>query len=157
MPKHPHEGRRQAQVLVQPETRATAKLDREDPGFAGIVLEQPRIELVFAIEITHAALKPRLPTDAQAAQLLRVAYLAVTTNLRNVCFYVAMAVPGGVPGVVIGTVPQPIVTPQDGQRFNSVAYCASNLAGLARRDLRLRGKRKLAGQNQPHRGAGAQT
>src|ERR1700730_8900908 len=156
MPKHPHEGRRQAQVLVQPETRATAKLDREDPGFAGVVLEQPRIELVFAIEITHAALKPRLPSDAQAAQLLRVAYLTPTTNLRNVRFYVAMAVPDGVPVVVIGTVPQPIVTPQDGQRFNSVAYSASNLAGLARRGLRLRGKRKLAGQNHPYRGTDAQ-
>src|SRR5258708_13855835 len=149
-------GRRQAQVLVQPETRATAKLDREDPGFAGVVLEQPRIELVFAIEITHAALKPRLPTDAQAAQLLRVAYLAVTTNLRNVCFYVAMAVPVGVPRVRLSTVPPPIVTPQDGQRFNSAAYSASNLAGLARRYLSLREKRKLAGQNQPDRGTGAQ-
>src|SRR5260370_8062591 len=111
MRKPPHEARRQAQVLVQPERRATAKPDREDPGFAGVVLEQPRIELVFAIEITHAALKPRLPTDAQAAQLPRVAYLAVTTNLRNVCIYVAMAVPHGVPGVLLGTVPRPLPAP----------------------------------------------
>jgi len=58
---------------------------------------------------------------------------------------------------VIGTVPQPIVTPQDGQRFNSVAYCVSDLADLARRYLRLRGKWKLAGQKKPYRGTRAQT
>src|ERR1700730_531027 len=152
MPVHSHDGRRQAEAVVQPETRAAAKLDREGPGFPAGVLAQARIEVGLEIDIPHAALKPRLPPDAQIAQRLRVANFAGTAEFRNAYVEVAIAASGR----VIRAIPEAIVTAEDGRRFDAIGDSASDLIGLGGRYLGPGEAGERARHDQPYRGAGVQ-
>ena len=150
VPVHPHQGRCQAQAVVQPEARARAELDREGLELVGAAAQHARMNVALRVDVPHAALQPGLPRDVRIAQLPRVANVAGAAELGNVQFHIVFA------GEPVPAAREPEIASQDRQSFDTVADGVPDAVLLARHRLALSRMGKQAHQDRPHRGAGAQ-
>ena len=109
-------------MVIKPEARAAAKLDGERLVFAGVTVQQSRLEIILGRQIAHAALQAGLPADAKIAERLRIANIAGTAEFAHVDVRFTIAARGK-----IAAASNPIIAAQNRRGFDTIADGVSEI------------------------------